>query len=62
MGVSREDYKFSTTDVPGAFHGYASASDCITYDCNSEMTKGHFSVDVTGTSFRLPSSIPILNA
>ena len=58
MDVSREDYKFATTDVLGAFRGYASASDCITSSCSGETRKGHFSVDVTGTNFRLPPSIP----
>ena len=58
MGVSREDYKFATTDVPGAFHGYASAYDCISSSCNGNTKYGHFNVDITGTSFRLPPSIP----
>ena len=58
--MSREDYKFATTDVPGAFHGYASAFDCKSARCDGENRKGHFSVDVTGTSFRLPSSIPYI--
>ena len=50
--------QISTTDVIGSFHGYASAYDSISKGCSGEKIKGHFSVDVTGPSFRLPSSIP----
>ena len=48
----------STTDEHGAFHCCASAYDFISKGCSGEKRKGHFSVDVTGTSFRSQPSIP----
>ena len=57
MTVVTNDYRFATTNVAGVYHPYASAADCISYFCTSSRS-GTFNVDLSGTSFRLPSPIP----
>ena len=57
-GYLERRLQVSTADVHGAFHGCASAYDYIYKGCSGEKRKGHFSVDVAGTSFCSPPSIP----
>lgn len=56
--VLRDDYRFATSNIIGIFHGFASAADCLSSSCNAASRKGEFGVDVTGTDFHLPQSIP----
>ena len=56
MKVVTNDYRFATTNVAGIYHPYASAADCKSYGCTNSRS-GTFKVDLSGTSFRLPSTI-----
>ncbi len=57
MTIVKNDYRFATTNVAGVYHQYASAADCKSYGCTNPRS-GIFKVDLSGTSFRLPSTIP----
>ena len=57
MQIVTNDYRFATTNTAGVYHHYASAGDCKSYTCTS-LRSGAFKVDLSGTSFRLPSTIP----
>jgi hypothetical protein len=59
MKIVTDDYRFATTNVPGVYHEYASAADCKSYSCTNPRS-GIFHVDISGTSFRLPSTIPYI--
>jgi hypothetical protein len=44
--------------MPNAFHRFATAGDCISPYCSDDHRKGNFKVDISGTNFLLPKSIP----
>ena len=58
MDVVIDDFKFAVSNTPGVFSRYGFAGDCFSASCSGSARKGKFGVDITGTSFRLPSSIP----
>lgn len=58
MNVLRGNFKFAVSNIPGVFHSYGAAADCFTSSCDAGTKRGRFEMDITGTSFRLPSSIP----
>ena len=57
MSVVTNDYRFATASVPNVFRPFASAHDCGSHECHIPRV-GKFQVDVSGTDFLLPGSIP----
>ncbi|XP_046861246.1 A disintegrin and metalloproteinase with thrombospondin motifs 20-like [Xenia sp. Carnegie-2017] len=55
LRVDLYDFKFAKSTAPGVFHPYGSAGDCKTLYC--KHPSGSFSVNLTGTNFKLPSTI-----
>ncbi len=60
MEIVLDDYKFTSSTVPGVNHPFASAGDCISVGCSSYHRNGAFQVDLSGTSFRLQEPITYL--
>jgi hypothetical protein len=64
MSIDIDDYKFATASVNKKFHPFASAGDCVSYHpnyCAENNKKGNFKVDISGTNFLLPNTIPYLH-
>ena len=57
MQIVLDDYKFTSSTVPGVNHPFASAGDCISAGCYSSDRIGSFQVDLSGTNFRLQDPI-----
>jgi hypothetical protein len=58
MSVNINDFRFATASIPNVFHRFAAAGDCFSAHCSEDGTKGNFKVDISGTNFLLPNSIP----
>jgi hypothetical protein len=58
MSVNISDFRFATASIPNMFHRFATAADCKSYHCSEYNKKGNFKVDISGTNFLLPNSIP----
>ena len=64
MSIDIDDYKFATASVNNKFDPFASAGDCVSYHpnyCAENNKKGNFKVDISGTNFLLPNTIPYLH-
>ena len=61
MALVINDYRFATSNVPGVFRMFATASDCRSSSCYASSRYGSFLVDFSRTSFRLPPSIESLS-
>ena len=62
MSVNISDFRFATASMANLFHRFATAADCISHRCSKEHRKGNFKVDISGTNFLLPNSIPYSHA
>jgi hypothetical protein len=58
MSVNITDFRFATASIPNVFHPFAAAGDCLSAQCSEDGRKGNFKVDISGTNFLLPNSIP----
>ena len=60
MSVDINDFRFATASTPNVFDRFAAAGDCHSTNCAADHRKGNFKVDISGTNFLLPKTIPYL--
>ena len=60
MSVDTTDFRFATEGAANVFHRFGSAGDCLSMNCSVDHKKGNFKVDIRGTKFILPKTIPYL--
>ena len=58
MSVNISDFRFATASIPNIFRRFAAAGDCFHWGCSEDYRKGNFKVNISGTNFHLPNSIP----